>query len=374
MRCWFFRSIDTGPMAVSSFIRFLAGSTWPCGVLISTSSTSVVNCRSSSRSRTMIGNSLPPWRKVAACVPDTLVRIVLATVVALTPNKRGLGPIDTHRQLGAAVVAAEAGVGNARHRVEQVLGGLGDALRLHDVLAADFERQPAAAAEAAAAAAREEAIHLVVAARRVRPDDHARDPGELAAQIERNLLARAGPLVLRREDQLDVAAVAAAAAAARVRRSEAAAARARVHDHVGRFGHELPDHLLDPVEHRRRHLDARAAGQLHVHLHLALVGLRRELGRQLRIDQHRRHDRRGAQADHGRPVRERQVENLLVAVVHPFEHALAHPVELRADAAALIRGRREHQQPRAEDRHQRHRDEERHRQREARRRSTAAGT
>ena len=90
MRCWFFRSIDTGPMAVSSFIRFLAGSTWPCGVLISTSSTSVVNCRSSSRSRTMIGNSLPPWRKVAACVPATLVRIVLATVVALTPNKAAL--------------------------------------------------------------------------------------------------------------------------------------------------------------------------------------------------------------------------------------------------------------------------------------------
>ena len=58
------------------------------------------------------------------------------------------------------------------------------------------------------------------------------------------------------------------------------------------------------------------------------------------------------------------MENLPVAVVHPFEHALAHPVELRADAAALIGGRREHQQPRAEDRHQRHRDEERHRQRE----------
>ena len=56
-------------------MRFLASITWPCAVLSRMSLMSSTRPRSSSRSRTMIGYSLPDSRKNAACVPPTLVRI-----------------------------------------------------------------------------------------------------------------------------------------------------------------------------------------------------------------------------------------------------------------------------------------------------------
>ena len=46
-RSWFLRSIDTGPVSRSMIMMFLAGSTWPLGVLSSTSPTSAISSRSS---------------------------------------------------------------------------------------------------------------------------------------------------------------------------------------------------------------------------------------------------------------------------------------------------------------------------------------
>ncbi len=47
--------------------------------------------RSSSRSRTIMGYSLPLWRKNAAWVPPTLVRMLLATLVTLNPSSAAFG-------------------------------------------------------------------------------------------------------------------------------------------------------------------------------------------------------------------------------------------------------------------------------------------
>ena len=204
-----------------------------------------MTCRSSSRSRTMIGYSLPPWRNIAACVPATLVRIVLATRRGADAEQRGLGAIDAHRQLRAAFVAAEAGVGDARHRVEQVLGGLGDAAATSTMssprISSDSRPPPPPPLPPPE---RKRFIWLLP------PDALARTitpgmPGELPAQIDRDLLARARPLVLRRQEQLDEAAVA-AAAAARAAGSEAAAARPAFTIMSVASGTSSPDHLLDP--------------------------------------------------------------------------------------------------------------------------------
>ena len=89
-RSWFFRSIDTGPVSRSMIITFFAGTVWPAEVLSSTSPTSATSSRSSWRRRTMMGYSLPASRNIAAWVPATLVRMVLATPVTVRPSRAAL--------------------------------------------------------------------------------------------------------------------------------------------------------------------------------------------------------------------------------------------------------------------------------------------
>ncbi len=62
MRSWLRRWISTGLSSGCISSRLRAGTTWPAGVLISTSATSAMCSRSSSRSRTMIGYSWPRSR------------------------------------------------------------------------------------------------------------------------------------------------------------------------------------------------------------------------------------------------------------------------------------------------------------------------
>ena len=108
--------------------------------------------RSSSRSRTTIGYSLPSWRKNAACVPPTLVRMLLATPLTLRPSSAAFGRSTMNRQLRAAVVAADAHVAHFRDPVHDGLRLDRQPLRHREVVAADFERQPAVVAAAAPAA------------------------------------------------------------------------------------------------------------------------------------------------------------------------------------------------------------------------------
>ncbi len=70
-------------------------------------------------------------------------------------------------------------------------------------------------------------------------------------------------------------------------------------------------------------LDARADGKLGVDVDLALVGLRHQLDADRRVDQHRCDDAGRADADDRRPVIERDVDDLAVALVHAFEEAFA---------------------------------------------------
>ena len=223
-------------------------------------------------------------------------------------EQRGLGPVDADRQLRPSFVAAEARIGDARRVVEQLLEALRQVLRLVEIFAANLEREPAAAVVAAAG---EQAVQVLIAARRVRADDDAGNARKLAAQILRNLFARARPLVLRLQQDVDVAAAHRAAAAAGNCRRRPALTMI-----VGRFGHQLVDRLLDPPQHRVGDLDARALRQLHVHVDLALVGLRRELGRQRREDQRGGDDRGRGDADDDGAVLQRLVQQPAVAVVH----------------------------------------------------------
>ena len=153
MRCWFLRSIcDRTDLRRRRASGSSPGSTCPCGVLTSTSlDVARPAWRSSSRSRTMIGYSLPRSRNSAACVPATLVRMVLATLVALRPSSAAFGAIDAHRQLRPSFVAAEPRVGDARASCRAgPSASCATLARVVEVLAADLERQPAAAVVAAA--------------------------------------------------------------------------------------------------------------------------------------------------------------------------------------------------------------------------------
>ncbi len=106
---------------------------------------------------------------IAACVPATLVRIVFAMPVTVRPSSAALARSTCTASSGRAFVAADARVGDARRAVHQVLGVLREPPRVGEILAADFEREPAAVV----VAAREEPVHLVVAAGRVGADDDA---------------------------------------------------------------------------------------------------------------------------------------------------------------------------------------------------------
>ena len=106
--------------------------------------------RSSSRSRTMIGYSLPPSRKNAACVPPTLVRMRVGDAGHRQAEQRRLRAIDLHRELRAAVVAADARVAHFRHPVHDALRvDLRERCALCEIVAADLERDAAVAAAAA---------------------------------------------------------------------------------------------------------------------------------------------------------------------------------------------------------------------------------
>ena len=76
------------------------------------------------------------------------------------------------------------------------------------------------------------------------------------------------------------------------------------------LGHVLLDHLLEPQHRLFGPLDAGADRQLGVDVDLAFVGLRQQLGREQRIDQHGRDHRRQRADDHRRPMREREVQRL----------------------------------------------------------------
>ena len=89
-RSWFLRSIETGPVPRSTTITFLAGSTWPPACSAARRRLPTTSSRSAWRSRTTIGYSLPASRNIAACVPATLVRIVLATPVTVRPSSAAL--------------------------------------------------------------------------------------------------------------------------------------------------------------------------------------------------------------------------------------------------------------------------------------------
>ena len=131
----------------------------------------------------------------------------------------------------------------------------------------------------------------------------------------------------------------AAAAAGAAAGPAEAAAPAGVHDDVASL--RAPAALIASstrVQHRVGDLDARALRQLDVDLDLSLVGLGRELGRQRREDDTAATTTDAAlMADHRRPVRQRQVQQPAVAVVHPVEHALADRVEPAAESRCACR-------------------------------------
>ena len=222
MRCWFLRWICVGPDCVVDRHQVLGRQHLPCALLHQHVAPRRSTCwRSSSRSRTMIGYSLPSWRNSAACVPATLVRIVFATLRHGQAEQRGLRAIDAHRELRPAFVAADARVGDPGRRCRSGPSPPGrPAASRSRSLAADFERR----AGRRRCCRPREPVDLVVAADGVRADDHARDAGQLPPQLHRDLFARSLPLVLRRQQQLHVAAVDAAAAGPEPPAAAAAAA------------------------------------------------------------------------------------------------------------------------------------------------------
>ncbi len=184
--------------------------------------------RSSSRSRTTIGYSLPPWRKNAACVPPTLVRMLLATLLTDRPRSAAFGRSICRASSGRPSSRPTRALRTSRHAVHHGLGRDGEPLRLGEIVAADLERD---AAVAAAAVSRRVICWLPPDARVV-----MMAPGMMPASClfsaAGDLFARAGALGLGHEADRDLRAVGAAAA-------EAAAARARLRDERVGFLHVL---------------------------------------------------------------------------------------------------------------------------------------
>ena len=159
--------------------------------------------------------------------------------------------------------------------------------------------------------ASEHPVELEVAAARIRAHHDARKSGQLTAQFLGNLIARARALIARREPDVDAASVGAAA------KSESAAAAIR--DQSLGLRDVLTNHLLELQHDRLGALDASTDWQFGVHADFAFVRLRQQLGREERINQRRRHDGRNGATDDRRPVRERDVQRLAIALVHAFQ-------------------------------------------------------
>ncbi len=112
----------------------------------------------------MIGNSLPFSRNVAACVPLMFVRIVLATPDTDRPSSAAFGRSTRIASSGRPSSRPSCGFatpGTSRIEREHVVR---DPLGLVEIVAADFDREPAVAAAA------EQAGQLLVAARGARRD------------------------------------------------------------------------------------------------------------------------------------------------------------------------------------------------------------
>ena len=171
-------------------------------------------------------------------------------------------------------------------------------------------------------------VELVVAAARVGADDDARNAGQLAPQVERDLIARALALVLRHEEQLNEAAARAAAAKAAAATAAAAPALAMIVSASGTSCCVICSSRLMMASVRSMRVPG---GELSRHLDDAFVGLRRQLGVQQREHQHGRDDRRDANRDHDRTMHERLVQEPPIRVVHPFEEVLAPREQAAAD-------------------------------------------
>ena len=295
-------------------MTFLAGSTRPPGMLSSTSPTEATSSRSSSRSRTTIGYSLPASRKNAAWVPATLVRIVSATPVTVMPSIAALS---------RSTRTASSGRPSSRPSRESAIPGV--------VSRIDF-RSRASRADSSRSWPRTSTERRLPSpppppGMRIcwPPEARARmitpgQAGEPAAQVHGDLLA--GPLrsslgtsrtvMLPRLVELVAEAAATAATAAGL--GDAASSPPGV---VSRIG------LLEADQRRLGDFEAGADGQLGVDGHLALVGGRLELEADPRQQHQRGDEGRDADREHGRPVVQRQVQQAGVGVVDAVEHPLA---------------------------------------------------
>ena len=155
-------------------------------------------------------------------------------------------------------------------------------------------------------------------------------PESLPPEILRNLVVGPGAVVARDQPDVELPAMAVAAAAEATARAAPA-----VCDDIRGLGHRLPDHLLELQHDRFRALDAGADGQLGVDVDLALVGLRHQFHADHREQHHRRHHERRRSGDDRRTVRQRHVDDLPIAVVHPLQRALARTIEAGHDAGGL---------------------------------------
>jgi hypothetical protein len=134
------------------------------------------------------------------------------------------------------------------------------------------------------------------------------------------------PLVARHQLDTDLAAVGLAATTTAAAALIVAAA-APVGDDRHRLGHVRLDQLLELEQRLFGTLHAGADAELGVDVHLALVRLGQELDADHRIHPPGGHDQQHRGADHGRPVVEREVNGLAVALVHPLEETLADAIE-----------------------------------------------
>src|SRR6185503_9107642 len=114
-------------------------------------------------------------------------------------EQRRLGAIDADGELGAGIVTIETRVGDAGHAVQKLFRRARRSCRLLDILTANLELEPSGAASASASppAPGQQAIQLLVAARGIRADDRAGHAGQLPAQVDGDLFARARSFIFR---------------------------------------------------------------------------------------------------------------------------------------------------------------------------------
>ena len=200
MRCWFLRSIWTGPVCDSTVIRFFAGSTWP----LRRAHQHVVDvgrpaARSSSRSRTMIGYSLPRSRNMRGLRAGD----VGADRVGDAGRRSGRAAPPWRDRRAPASSGRPSSRPSARRRCRAVLSmqvlarPARRAVRSVEILAADLERQTAV--RLLPPPDRKRLIWLVAARRRWRGRSTPGMPDSCRRRSMRDLLARARPLVLRHE-------------------------------------------------------------------------------------------------------------------------------------------------------------------------------